>query len=318
MVAPFLSVVAGALLRTAQGGEQVLLARRPESAHQGGKWEFPGGKREPGESPPQTLARELEEEIGVRVRETQPLIRFPWEYPEFRMDFEVFRVTAWDGRPEGCEGQEVRWVSVAELGQWTTPPASLPVIGALQLPACYAISADPAGDVEGWRLDLEQTLAAGTTLIQLRAHSLPEREFEALAREAVRQVQAAGARVLLNAEPELALRCGADGVHLSSRRLMRLEARPLSAECLVGASCHDPEELAQAVRIGTDFAVLSPVRDGESALGWAGFAAAVAGAALPVYALGGMRAADQAQAIQAGGQGIAAIRGLWGVAAGPV
>ena len=83
---------------------------------------------------------------------------------------------------------------------------------------------------------------------------------------------------------------------------------------LVGASCHSPRELHQAVQIDADFAVLSPLRDVPQALGWEGFASAVAEAALPVYALGGMNPGDQEAAIESGGQGIAAIRGLWGPA----
>ena len=307
-----MAVVAGAVLGADEGGMRVLLAKRPASAHQGGKWEFPGGKRRTGESPAQTLARELEEELGIRVRAWRRLIRFPYAYPEFRMDFEVFRVTAWEGTARGREGQEVRWVPLPELGQWTTPPASRPVVRALRLPSRYAISADPAGEEDRWRADLSATLERGVRLVQLRAHSLPAPAYERLARDTIERVHAAGARVVLNSEPGQAARLGADGVHLTGARLRRLEARPLPEGLLVGASCHGAEELGQAMRIDADFAVLSPLREAPQALGWKGFAVAVAGAALPVYALGGMRPEDEDAAIESGAQGIAAIRGLWG------
>ena len=265
-----------------------------------------------GENAAQALARELEEEIGIRVKAWQRLIRFPYAYPEFEMDFEVFRVTAWDGTVGGREGQKLRWVPLPALRQWTTPPASLPAIRALQLPPQYAISADPAGDAGRWRAGLSATLERGARLIQFRAHSLSGPAYEQLAREAIGQVHAADARIVLNGEPEQAVRLGADGVHLTSARLMRLSARPLPGDLLVGASCHSPQELGQAVRIDADFAVLSPPRDSPRALGWEGFASSIAGAALPVYALGGMDPEDQDAAVESGGQGIAAIRGLWG------
>lgn len=307
-----MAVVAGAVLRADGGEPRVLLAKRAVSAHQGGKWEFPGGKVAAGESAAQALVRELEEEVGIRAEAWRPLIRFPYAYPEFEMDFAVFRVTAWGGAASGCEGQEIRWVPLPELGRWTTPPASLPVIRALQLPPQYAISADPAGDAGRWQGDLAATLERGAQLVQLRAHSLPGPAYERLAREAVGRIHAAGARIVLNCGPEQAVRLGADGVHLTSARLMRLASRPLPGDLLVGASCHTSRELDQAVRIDADFAVLSPLRGSPRALGWEGFASAVAGAALPVYALGGVNPEDQEAAVESGAQGIAAIRGLWG------
>ena len=309
-----MAVVAGAVLNTDEERPAVLLAKRHASAHQGGKWEFPGGKMMAGENAAQALVRELEEEIGIRAKTWRRLIRFPYAYPEFKMDFEVFRVETWDGLASGREGQEVRWVPLSELDQWTTPPASRPVIRALQLPSQYAISADPESGAERWRSDLSATLERGARLIQLRAHSLSGPAYEQLAREALEQVHAAGGRLVLNCEPEQAARLGADGVHLTSARLRQLDSRPLPKDFLVGASCHGSRELGQAVRIDADFAVLSPLRDAPQALGWEGFASAVADAALPVYALGGMNPGDQEAAIESGGQGIAAIRGLWGPA----
>ena len=138
------SVVAGAVL--SPDGSEVLLAKRHAHAHQGGKWEFPGGKAQPNETAPQTLMRELEEEVGIQVQGWQRLIRMPFIYPEFAMDFEVFKVTQWSGEPYGREGQEIRWAPVEQLREWVTPPASRPVIRALQLPGQYAISADPGED----------------------------------------------------------------------------------------------------------------------------------------------------------------------------
>jgi len=120
----------------------------------------------------------------------------------------------------------------------------------------------------------------------------------------------------LNAPAPWVEACGADGVHLSARRLLDCERRPLSADLWVAASCHDREELRHAARIGVDFAMLSPVmattsHPGVVPLGWACFQALVQEVAFPVYALGGMDPGLLEQAWSRGAQGIAGIRSLW-------
>jgi 8-oxo-dGTP diphosphatase len=95
-----------------------------------------------------------------------------------------------------------------------------------------------------------------------------------------------------------------------------LVQRPLPADRWLGVSCHDAAELLHAVRIGADFATLSPIfptpdHEHAQALGWERFADLVAHAPMPVYALGGMEGEDIDAAWMAGAQGIAAIRGLW-------
>ena len=307
-----LRVVAAALTIGGRGGPRVLLAKRAAGAHQGGRWEFPGGKVEPGESAAAALARELREELGVELLRARPLIRFPYRYPEFAMDFEVFRAR-WRGRARGREGQELRWAGLAELRGWDTPPASGPVIRALQLPRRYAISPPPEAGGDAWLRGLERLLAGRErAMIQFRPGRTALADCRDLARRVVRMARAAGAPALLNAAPEEALELGADGVHLNGARLRALDRRPLPADRWVGASCHSAEELRQAERIGADFAVLSRPYGAPGSWSWEWFAERIAGVALPVYALGGMRTADLERAVRRGGQGIAAVRGLWG------
>ena len=312
-----IAVVAGAVMRERrESPPEVLLAKRHAEAHQGDKWEFPGGKMEAGETAQETLVRELREETGIEVVRWNRLIRFPFVYPEFVMDFEVFQVTEWRGDPCAQASQALRWVELNALRDYPTPPASDAVIRALELPRQYVISAEPEGDQLTWWTALEATLERGVPLLQLRAHSYPSSDFAHFASRVIQRTHAAGGRIVLNADPRLALRLGADGVHLTSWRLQQEQDLPESTprDFLVGASCHDAQELLQAQKLGADFAVLSPVREGysQAVLGLEGFATLATSAALPVYALGGMQSSDVSDVIAHGGQGIAAIRGLWG------
>ena len=121
--------------------------------------------------------------------------------------------------------------------------------------------------------------------------------------------------MLLNGDIDLARELQV-GVHLRANQLAGLVARPLEQGAPVAASCHTPEDLRQAEALGCDFAVVGSVHPtlshpGGEALGWHGFARLREGASLPIYAIGGMAAADIADARRHGAQGIAAIRGLW-------
>jgi 8-oxo-dGTP diphosphatase len=107
------------------------------------------------------------------------------------------------------------------------------------------------------------------------------------------------------------------GLHLDSQRLMALDKRPDVAGWLA-ASCHDAQQLARAEALGCDFAVLGQVAEtashaGMPTLGWKQAASLIDAANIPVYCIGGMRKEDRPQAHACGAQGIAAIRGLWGV-----
>ncbi len=140
--------------------------------------------------------------------------------------------------------------------------------------------------------------------------------FEALAVKAISACHEAGAKILLNADPQLALELKADGVQLNGPNLMALTERPLSKDYLLAASCHDEKEILKACELGLDFVVLSPVQATAShpdatPLGWEQFHALTGLATIPVYALGGVSKDDTQQAWQQGGQGVSAIRALW-------
>ena len=109
----------------------------------------------------------------------------------------------------------------------------------------------------------------------------------------------------------------ADGVHLTSTRLMACVTRPLPSGILVSAACHDARQVLHANRIGADLLTISPVlptatHTTADPLGWPCFRELAALTTIPVYALGGMTADTLAEARKAGAYGIAAIRSLWG------
>ena len=125
---------------------------------------------------------------------------------------------------------------------------------------------------------------------------------------------AVGAKILVNSDAALAREIGADGVHLTAEQLRSATARPDFPWC--GASCHSSEELRRAEALGVDFVVLGPVRATPShpdavPLGWERFRQIAAGAAVPVYALGGIVPRDLEQAMSCGAHGIAMVRGAW-------
>ncbi|MCU7917950.1 MAG: Nudix family hydrolase [Candidatus Thiodiazotropha sp. (ex Epidulcina cf. delphinae)] len=307
--------VAAAAILDATG--RVLVTKRADHRHQGGLWEFPGGKREQGESTEQALARELEEELGIQSLRSEPLIRIRHDYGDRRVLLDVYRVTAYQGVPKGLEGQPLRWLLPAEMEPEAFPAADRPVISALRLPRRYLISGDDATQPAQFLHRLHKALEAGPGVVQLRAHRLIDPVYRDLLLASLEICRAKGAKLLVN-RPQRALDWAgeADGIHLTARQLAALTERP-EIDGLLGASCHNPSELHQAEGLQLDYALLSPVLPTAShphapCLGWDRFRDWVDRVNVPVYALGGMRSAHLRQAMRSGAQGIAAIGAFWG------
>ncbi|MCS4232146.1 8-oxo-dGTP diphosphatase [Stenotrophomonas maltophilia] len=306
-------VVAG-VITDARG--RVLLNRRTEHSDLAGLWEFPGGKREPGESSEQALARELHEELGIEADVGDWLMDVPQCYPDKDLVLEVRHIRSWKGTPRGREGQAITWVAPEKLGRYSMPPADLPVVAALRQPDRYLITPPPADDDSDqlrWNEQLRRALADGHQRIQLRLPPDHPRRV-ALCEAVVRGHRRAG-QWLLNRDIDLARTLGV-GVHLGAEQLATLQERPLPVDQLVAASCHDLAQLHAAQQLGCDFVVLGPVQatashPGADPMGWERFAALRAQVALPIYALGGLGPDDIVTARRHGAQGIAAIRGLW-------
>lgn len=111
--------------------DRILVAQRPQHLHQGGLWEFPGGKVEAGELIPDALRRELREELAIEVLDAEPLIEVEHDYGDKHVLLDVWRVTEFRGEPEGREGQRWQWVARSQLESLEFPAANIAIIEAL-------------------------------------------------------------------------------------------------------------------------------------------------------------------------------------------
>jgi mutator protein MutT len=109
-----------------------LIAKRPPGVHLAGHWEFPGGKREQGESLEECLQRELLEELNIKIDVPIPFQIIRHEYPEKIVELHFFRCTIETGSAGPVNCAEIRWVSPHEMGRYRFPPADRPIIEALQ------------------------------------------------------------------------------------------------------------------------------------------------------------------------------------------
>lgn len=112
---------------------RILVTRRPSGTHLAGLWEFPGGKRQPGESAGEALRRELLEELGIAVEVGEAVETIDWDYPDQRVRLAFFRCTA-VGEPRPLEGQELAWVRPADLPRYEFPPADARLLSRLARP----------------------------------------------------------------------------------------------------------------------------------------------------------------------------------------
>ena len=128
--------VVAAVIHHNKDSDLILISKRPQHVHQGGLWEFPGGKVDASETPHQALQRELKEELDIEITHAQPLMQLHHDYTDKHIFLDVWTVLAFEGQGVGMEGQECRWVSLQDLLSPTTqyqfPQANRPVLAKLQ------------------------------------------------------------------------------------------------------------------------------------------------------------------------------------------
>lgn len=306
--------VAAGVIRRRDG--HVLIAKRPLDKHQGGLWEFPGGKVEAGETAEVALARELAEELGIGVSTSRPLIQIKHDYPDKQVLLDVWEVLGFSGEPHGAEGQPLAWVDPEDLPNYSFPAANQPIVAATRLPNRYLITPNDLGPSQ--LLDgLALAIDAGTRLIQLRSSFLTESEYRALAAK-VSALCAGRAKVMLKGPLHWADEFPEAGWHLTALQLRQLAGRdrPIEAGRWLAASCHDAAQMELASTLGVDFITLSPIlptatHPDAQPLGWQRAAELLSAFDRPAYLLGGMGPAQLAQALRSGAQGVAGIRAFW-------
>lgn len=306
--------VAAAVIRGTDG--RILIARRADTQHQGGLWEFPGGKVEAGESVKAALARELKEELGIVVSSARPLIKIQHDYPDKQVLLDVWDVSSFTGEPHGVEGQPLAWVSNRELADYDFPAANQPIVAAARLPADYLITPDDLDNGELLR-GIQKAVAGGIKLIQLRAPNRYDPQYRDLAVDAV-GLCAGKAQLMLKGPLEWLGDFPAAGWHLTAEQLRKYasKGRPFPEERWLAASCHSAEELTLAEQMGVDFVTLSPVQPTlthpeATPLGWQLASELIAGFSKPVFLLGGVGPDERSRAWDSGAQGVAGIRAFW-------
>ena len=127
-------VAVGVIFNSKQ--DQILIAKRPKHLHQGGLWEFPGGKVGIGESVDQALTRELFEEVGITPIQAQPLMGVHHDYSDKQVFLDIWTVTQFTGNAQGAEGQQIKWVDLPELyrpeSQYKFPQANQAILDKLK------------------------------------------------------------------------------------------------------------------------------------------------------------------------------------------
>lgn len=121
-------VAVGVIIRD----RQTFVCLRGAHQHQGGKWEFPGGKVDEGETVTDALSRELAEEVGISVQHSRPLTVITHNYPDKHVVLDVHKVDAFSGEPYGREGQQSQWLDISLLDADDFPAANVPIIEALK------------------------------------------------------------------------------------------------------------------------------------------------------------------------------------------
>ena len=127
-----IQVVAGIIVRkNSSGTNEILIAKRHASQHQGGLWEFPGGKIEPNELPQTALYRELKEEINIEINSSQLFEKIEFDYTDKNVSLLFYLINSFSGFAKGNEGQPIAWVNQHKLNEYQFPQANQPIVDRL-------------------------------------------------------------------------------------------------------------------------------------------------------------------------------------------
>lgn len=309
--------------------DEILIAKRSSNQHQGGKWEFPGGKVEVGESVSSALARELQEELGIKILNDYPLCQIHHHYPDRHVFLDVREVTAFTGKPEGLEGQPLKWQAPETMDPALFPAANQKIVNAVRLPRDIAIISDSISAEHNWpALHANFTSLPSRSWLRLRAGSDNSFTQYAAKTKALLTDPDRSNPLLVDLDNDLeivkemeslreevqALQLPDWGYYANRHTLACLpdQRDSLLENKIIGASCHDHDEYQQAIEKQLDFVIASPVLNSTShpeneGMGWAAFSRLAQQGLLPCFAMGGLNQSDFDQARRAGAYGIAGI-----------
>ncbi len=309
-------VAVGVIYNTTK--DKVLISKRSNNQHLAGYWEFPGGKVEDNENVSSALMRELYEELGITVIKAEAFTSISHDYSDKEVFLDVWTVSEWCGQPESRESQEICWVSISELNNYKFPDANKYIIQSILLPLMYGISKETYEDYAHLYSVAEECFISGLNIFQLRLKNNNNKSFQIIVKTLSEIASRYDAKLILNGLSTDIDIYPIDGIHLNTGELSRHKKRPISEEYILGASCHNEEELIKAAEINVNYAFLSPVKITAShpeaiAIGWERFRSLIDEVNFPVYALGGMLPTDLETAKNNGAYGIAMRGAIWDV-----
>ena len=295
--------VVAAVIRNSDG--KILIAQRPIDKHQGGKWEFPGGKVEKGESRRSALLRELNEELDIEIGHSTRLISVYHEYEDKAIYLDVYDVRQWKGTAIGREGQAIEWVDEGHLLDYDFPAANASIVKAAMLPQQLKVLVF-AADIDAYKSKVSADIDHGHRLFlqvfnEQNLASNPDHELINWLLDTAAKHKAV---VMFQSPPPLVR--SDYSLHLDADELFKAQDKPQAAQ--VSATCATSEELFKAQQLGLDFIIIGPVLlnsvGAQKALGWPTFQSLSARVNIPVYASGGVSEKDMELAREYGAQGI--------------
>jgi len=268
-------------------GDEVLLVQRGTEPNRG-RWSFPGGKINPGETARQTAAREALEETGLRVHVLDVVDVYDAIFPPYHYCVADYLAVPMDAaEPVACgDAMDARWVSAARIPEYdltdamlrvldrarwllaaragappslgmepeAVPPAGVATPHRQRVRGLYVVTDDTLSLGRGHVELARAALQGGARVVQLRDKRRDAGDLLPIAREMAALCRAAGALFIVNDRVDLAAACGADGVHLGQTDLPVAEARKLlGPDRLVGISVENAEQVRAAEAAGADY-----------------------------------------------------------------
>jgi len=291
----------------AKNNTQILITKRRKNQFMPNYWELPGGKIETGEDEEDALARELQEELGIKTLRISLKHVMTHHYKDKTVNLSIYNVESYKGNVTGTEGQDVRWCNLQNLSNYKLLPTMRIIINRIRLPEYYWITPDER-DPELLLQKCQNHLITGAKIIQLRSKDLIEHSDIGKIHNLCQSYEA---RLILNV-PNKTFKEPCDGWHLTSEELLKYSKRPCANNKLLGASAHNMKEAKYAETISVDYISLAPIEETPShpnatPLGWEVAKDIVSKSNLPVYLLGGMGRDSLGRALKIRAQGIAGI-----------